>query len=216
MKKVEKEKAMKLRISGYSLAEISKKIGISKSTASLWTKDVMIDASGLSRMEQKAKTSRLKGHTILHEKKLKRLEIASKEANDLIKLMTIDNDVELTALAMMYWCEGIKRDNGVAFTNSNPELVVAFVNLLKKIFNIDMNRIRMCLHVHDYHNVGELSKFWLSKIKIPKENLSIYRKKSNHKYINEGYKGCVRISYFDSHIARVIISFAKKFIRLYI
>lgn len=216
MKNSEKIKSIKLRKEGNSLGEISKKLNISKSTASLWTKNIRLDFNGKKRIEEKAQSSRAKGHETLHKRKLKRLEIAEKVSDEMIESIKLSKDIEIVALSVMYWCEGIKSDNGIGFTNSNPELVKAFLNILHKIFEINLSRVQVCLHIHDYHNEKELIEFWSSFINIPINQFSIYRKESNHKYENSGYKGCVRLSYFDSHIARVILSFAKKFIKLYI
>ncbi|MEK7463948.1 MAG: hypothetical protein AAB610_02385 [Patescibacteria group bacterium] len=216
MKKVEKEKAIKLRGLGYSLGEISKKLGISKSTVSLWTKHVLLDVKAKNRIETLAKASRSRGHDILHKKKLDRLILAEKEANKLLEKIIIDKNTAIIALTMMYRCEGLKKDNGIAFTNSDPELIKAFIRMLGEVFKIDKKRFQVCLHLHDYHDKSESLDLWSDAINLPRGQFSVYMKKSEHKYSHEGYKGCARISYFDSHLSRVILSFAKNFIRLYI
>jgi transposase-like protein len=217
MKKIEKEKAIILRESGKSLSEISEELGVSKSTVSLWTKNVVLDGRATMIIEDKARMSRAKGHATLHKKKLNRLNVAEKEATKLLEKIKFDENTAIIALSIMYWCEGIKDDNGVAFTNSDPELVRAFISMLEKIFEIDRKKFTVCLHIHDYHNESDSLNFWSQAIGIPLNQFTkTYKKKSNHKYSHKGYKGCVRISYFNSHISRTILSFAKNFIKLYI
>lgn len=216
MKKAERDKALELRKIGYSLGEISKGLNISKSTASLWTKDVILDVKAKERIEMKAKASRSKGHDTLRKKKMDRLILAEKEAKRLLGNIKIDKNTAVVALSMMYRCEGLKKDNGIAFTNSDPDLVKAFIRMLKEVFEIDEKRFQVCLHLHDYHDKVELLDFWSNTINLPVGQFSIFMKKSDHKYSHKGYKGCARISYFDSRLSRIIISFAKNFIKLYI
>lgn len=217
MKILEQKHAIELRKSGHSLGEISKMLKISKSTASIWTKHVVIDKAGLLRIEGLAIASRVKGHEILHQRKLKRLRIAESEAKTLLGKIAHDKNTALIGLSMMYWCEGKKNDNGIGFTNSDPELVRAFIVMMKKVFKIDKNKWRVCMHLHDYHDETELLDFWSDATGIPPTQFNkSFRKESNHAYIRDGYKGCVRVSYGDARISRTLISFAKNFIKLYI
>lgn len=54
-----KSYAIKLRKQGYSLSEISKEIGISKSTASAWAKDVWLDENAKYLLIKKGKRGQL-------------------------------------------------------------------------------------------------------------------------------------------------------------
>jgi hypothetical protein len=212
-----KTEARILRRRGHSLGELSRQFVISKSTASLWTKDVIPSPLGIDEIERKKRLSRAKGHAILHEMKIGRLAKAESEAAYLLSEVKKSRQEELIALAMMYWCEGIKNDVSIGFTNSDPRLARAFIVLLERTFKIDVRKIRVMLHIHDYHNEIETLDFWSSALHIPLDQFTkTYQKKSEHKYKAIGYKGCVRISYHDAHIARVLLSFAKKFISLYI
>ncbi len=217
MKILEKEKARSMRKEGFTLSEISKELLISKSTASLWTKDVIIDDDGKERIKAISDLARLKSNMISHEKKLKRLEVTEKEAGTLLNEILLNKDCSLIALSMMYWCEGAKNDNKVCFTNSDPNILKAFINMLLEVFNIDKNKIKVVLQLHDYHDHEELLDFWSTSLSLPQTQFGkIYQKQSNHIYSAKGYKGCVRIEYYNSHIARVLLSFAKNFIKLYI
>ena len=208
-----KNKARSLRKSGHSLQEISAKFSISKSTASTWTKDVILSPIGENRVYRNALKHREKGHQILHALKIRRFEMAEKEAGDRLTLLKPDMMHALIALSMIYFCEGAKEYGRVVFTNSNPELAKAFVIMLEKVFSIDRNKIRVCIHLHDYHNQDKILEFWSGILQIPLAQFTKpYMKKSNHLYKNDGYKGCARISYYNAHLARVILSFAKKFI----
>lgn len=216
MKTPEKLKAIKLREQGYSFVQISEELHISKSTASLWTRQVVLDSVGLERLEKRIKEGREKSSHYLHLKKLDRLRNAEGEADKLLEKIIISPQSTLIALGMMYWCEGAKNNNRVVFVNSDPQLVKAFIVMLSEVFIISKEKIRVCIHLHDYHEEKETLQFWSSTLGIPLSQFTkSFKKESSHVNIRDGYKGCARITYHDSHIARVLLAFAKKFIKLY-
>ena len=153
----------------------------------------------------------------MHTQKLQRIESADKEADALLKHIEFNKRTELIALVMMYWCEGIKSDQAVGFTNSDPKLARAFVLMLEDLFEIDRKRWRVCVHLHDYHDEKKILAFWSDNLNVPLTQFIMpFKKESNHIRQKKDYKGCVHIKYHDAHIARVLLAFAKKFINLYI
>ena len=209
--------ARTLRRRGCSLAEISVRYGISKSTASLWTRDVELSDFGRYRVARNRDFHRAQGHVVLHQKKLVRLSQADTAADELFRSTSPDLLNAMTALSMMYWCEGAKTDTRVAFTNSDPNLLQAFLKLLDEVFKIDRKKIRMTLQLHDYHDESEIILFWSECLRIPLDQFTKpFLKKSDHRYTKEGYKGCARLVYYDAHVARVLLAFAKKLIKSYI
>jgi hypothetical protein len=216
MKIFEKRKAIKLRERGYSFAQISAELHISKSTASLWTRSVIMGPKGKSALEKRVKESRERSARLLHSQKIDRLQKADDEADKLLEKIVCSSQITVAALAMMFWCEGAKNNNRVVFVNSDSELVKAFIVMLSEVFIISREKIRVCIHLHDYHDKDETLQFWSSVLNIPISQFTkSFKKESNHINIREGYKGCARITYHNAHIARVLLSFAKKFIKLY-
>ena len=217
MKTAFRTEARVLRRRGHSLGELSRRFDISKSTASLWTSDVIPSQLGIDIIKKKREASRAKGHAILHEAKVARLAKAEAEADALFAGMTRNRLLDLAILSMIYQCEGTKDDKGLRFTNSDPNLVKLFLGTFRSSFCIDESRLRVRVHIHDYHNESEILVFWSYVTDIPLAQFyRSFRKPSNHTYKKEGYKGCVHIMYYDSHVARVVKSFAKKLINLYI
>jgi transcriptional regulator with XRE-family HTH domain len=217
MKTMLKTDARVLRRRGYSFHQLSIRLGVSKSTASLWTRDVEMSPFGIERLALHRKRSMDIGHSILHQKKLDRLTHADKEAETRLKEIDMENKDVLVALAMMYWCEGAKNNTYIKFTNSNPKLANAFIIMLNKVFRINKTKIRVTVHLHNYHNTTQILEFWSATLRIPLSQFTKpFRKESEHTFKKEDYKGCVCIAYGSSHIARVLLSFAKKYINLYI
>lgn len=82
MKLKEKERAVTLRARGYSLKEISKILIISKSTASLWLRNITLSKKAKKRLLSQI----LKGQYISAENK----KLATKELKNKIKLDAIN------------------------------------------------------------------------------------------------------------------------------
>lgn len=62
-------KAVFLRRNGYSIREISEKLDISKSTASVWVREVKILNSGINRLDRLSVEARKKGFKTNKNKK---------------------------------------------------------------------------------------------------------------------------------------------------
>ena len=217
MKTAQRTEARVLRRRGYSLGALSHRLDISKSTASLWTKGVALSPVGLSRVERTREENMLKAGEVLHAKKIERIAISHKAATDEFGMLERTRHLDLSILAMIYQCEGSKSDRCVRFTNSDPDLVRMFLTTFRSAFTIDEERLRIRIHVHDYHDDGEMKTFWSSVTGIPLSGFyESFQKASEHRYKKEGYKGCVHISYCDAHISQVIHEFAKKLFKLYI
>ena len=67
-----KEEAIKMRKSGMSLGDIVKNLGISKSTVSLWCKDMFLSESAIKRIKTQGKVKSVQG--LLRYSELKRKE----------------------------------------------------------------------------------------------------------------------------------------------
>lgn len=84
-------------------------------------------------------------------------------------------------------------------------MVVTFLKLIREGFLIDESKLRVLVHIHEYHNNDEIKFFWSSVTKIPLNQFhKSYLKPHTGKRIKEGYMGCVNINYFDSQVARQI------------
>ena len=217
MKTAFKTEARVLRRRGHSLGELSRRLGISKSTASLWTSDVIPSPFGIDQIQRKREESRAKGHAVLHEMKIGRLAKAEAEADELINGLNRDKILDLAILSMIYQCEGLKSNQDVRFANSDPNLIKLFLSAFRSSFKLNEKKFRLCIHIHDYQNDAETKKFWSEVTDIPlTQFMKSFAKPSKHLFKKEGYRGCAHVYYHDAHLARVILAFAKKLINLYI
>lgn len=75
---------------------------------------------------------------------------------------------------MLYWGEGTKSRNHVQLSNSDPPLVLFFLNFLRGYFSIPSGRIRLqCnLHADDDDQVREIENYWIATLGLTRESLT--------------------------------------------
>ena len=47
--------------------------------------------------------------------------------------------------------------------NSDPMMIAVFMNQLRSSFDLDENKLRALVHIHDYNNDNEIKEFWSEK-----------------------------------------------------
>jgi len=198
-----KEKAIKLRKQGYSIKEIAKIINIAQGTSSSWVSSIELDLRAQERLKKRKILGQYKSINIAKKKKLRTQEQNNIKALSLLNNISKNKELYKLICSILFWTEGGKStDSYVYFTNSDPTMVVLFVTLIRKSFPVQEGKFRALIHVHEYHNEREIKNFWSKITKIPISQFSkTYLKPHTQKRIRKGYKGSIRIRYYDHKIA---------------
>jgi len=217
MKKQLKLKAIELRKKGYSIKELKEKLGVSKGSISLWVRNIPLSENAQKRLKKRYTQGQLAAQKSILNKTKEKNKIAEDFAKDVFKQANISQQVKIFLCAMIWWCEGNKSiKDSVVFTNSDPELVKSFLYLFRNSFDIDESKIRILMHLHDYHNEKILKNFWSEATNVPISQFNrTHWKKSDHRLKKEGYLGCIKIQYNDVRIARKLHAVAKLFMKRY-
>ncbi|MGB2762430.1 MAG: hypothetical protein WBC21_02715 [Minisyncoccales bacterium] len=170
-----KLKARELRKKGLSVKEIQRRLKVSRSSVSLWVRDIRLTKKQLEKLYLNRKTGNLKGSIIAAMNKIrKRKEITEKlmkegkkEIGNLSK-----RDRFITGIAM-YFAEGSKTDGHVGFSNSDPRAIKFMADWFREFCKIPEEKFRCSLYIHDNLDEGKAKKFWSELIKLP---LSQFRK----------------------------------------
>lgn len=176
----------------------------------MWASREPLDEAAKLRLKDLGDKGRQKAKETTRRKQ----ELILKEIEDgcgaLIDKHYDQNEYKLF-LALLYWGEGAKTGGRLIFINSDPGMVKLYLWLLRKSFIIKEERLKCLLHLHEYHNQGEMVDFWSKVTGIPKNSFSIYNKP--HTGINKksGYKGCLSIRYGDSRIIKEIFIIIERF-----
>lgn len=214
MKLNEHRQAIILRRRGYSMKEIAHDLKISKSTASLWTKDVVLNQIAQTRLRTRVSAGQLASAKAKRKIIADREAYLFREATMLVDRSIVSKDYAKLLCAMLYWCEGNKSVRcGVYFTNSDPKLVSKFLHLFRSSFDLDESKFRPCIHLHEYHSSPKQLAFWSKITNIPKKQfIRPYCKPNTGKRIREGYQGCIGIRYHSNDLARQLNAVAKAFL----
>ncbi len=208
-----KEKARRLRKKGFSLKEISEELGIAKSTASKWLAYIKLESKARKRLKERQILGQYKAQQIKKAKRKKLLSQYQKKAYGQLSLIRLDQKLFKLLSALLFWCEGGKNAKShVEFINSDPVMIKVFVNLLRSAFNLDERKFRVLMHLHEYHNEEKQKEFWSKITKIPKNQFTkTYWKPHTKKRKRENYPGCIRVSYYNAHIARQLHAWYNSF-----
>lgn len=201
-----KEKAVNLRIKGFSIKEIARKLSIAQSTSSLWLRDINLGDKAKKRLRKRKLLGYYRAALKWREKQDRENELYRGEALELTKKIRKDSYYAKIYCALLYWCEGGKGyRTGVKFVNSDPVLMKTFITLLRRSFLVREEKFRLLMHLHEYHNENKQKLYWSKVTGIPKRQFSkTYLKNHTKKRLKDNYPGCVCLSYSDVKIARAL------------
>ncbi len=198
--------ARELRGQGLDYEEIAARLGVSKSSVSLWVRDLPTPArlsyeecrkrsvDGTRRYWEAERPVRAAARAAVRE-------AAAAEIGPLTKREII------IAGAIAYWCEGTKskpsrRNDRVAFINSDPALIRLFLRFLA-IVGIERDRLVFRVYIHENADTGAAQRFWLRTTGATRDQfrpttLKRHNPKTVRKNAGAGYYGCLRIDVLRS------------------
>ncbi len=217
MKNDLKKKAQELRKKGYSIKELKEILKVSKSSISVWVKDVRLSSTAQARLVNNYTKGQLASQKTIKEKTHQKNIEAEIFALDKLKKLKLSFDFSLLLCTMIYECEGSKSiKDSVTFTNSDPNLIKTFLFTFRESFKLEEKKFRVLMYLHGYHNEAKQKKFWSHITKIPTSQFQkTFNKKNSNIHNKEGYQGCIQVRYRDVFIGRQIHAVAKNFMERY-
>lgn len=167
-----KTKAKLLRRKGYSFGQLTKEFGVAKSTLSTWFKGFPNpDHLYFINRKQWLNLIRKKSNEVLRNKRNFEVEqIANRVKEEVASWGFLNNKaIQKSFLSLLYWAEGEKlpaRGAQVRFANTDPRLALLFLTLLRNCYALDESKIRIALHLHWYHNVKQMRRFWSKLLSV--------------------------------------------------
>ena len=213
-----KLKARELRKKGLSVKEIQKRLGVSRSSVSLWVRDIQLRRKQLEKLYLNKKTGALKGSIIGAKKKQReREELTRKLITEGRKEVgNISRHDRFIAGIALYCGEGSKTDGDVSFTNSDSKAIKFMANWLREFCGVTKERLRGSLYIHDNLNEIEAEKYWSKITKIPLQQFTkAYIAKNNpHRLrkVKHPY-GVFRIRISDVNLHRKIMGWISGILR---
>lgn len=120
---------------------------------------------------------------------------------------------------MLYWAEGVKTsDNTVDLTNSDPHMIKLFLRMLREVYGIKEEKLRVLLYCYANQDIKKLIGYWVKATKIPQKQFIkpyirqdfLEKKKGKMRY------GLVHIRYHDKKLVAKIKKDTLKFLKEFI
>jgi hypothetical protein len=188
-------RARHLRRAGHTYDEIVTQLGVSKSSVSLWVRD-------LPRPPRKSHPRHMaEARWAPHRARMRAQRAETKlAAARAIGTMT-DRELFLVGIGL-YWAEGSKSKpyrptERVVFVNSDPDMIQVYLAWLD-LLGVDRARHSFMIMIHESADVEAAERFWADVTGAPAESftktvLKKHNPKTVRKNVGEGYHGCLAV-----------------------
>jgi len=191
-------RARELRLQGMTYDQIQAELGCSKSSISLWVRD--LPKPERKRTREEASAIARKGWEatlrIRDEERRRAKEAAAREVGALS-----DRDLFLVGVAL-YWAEGTKdksyaRRERVTFVNSDPGMIQTFIAWLD-LLGVDRERHVYHVMIHESADVAAAERYWAgitsaAPDRFGKTALKRHNPRTGRKNVADDYRGCLAI-----------------------
>ncbi|HRH31247.1 MAG TPA: hypothetical protein PK950_01120 [Candidatus Paceibacterota bacterium] len=165
MKHELRKKAISLRQQGHSYSQINEVIPVSKSTLSLWLKNIKYVPNKSSLEKIKKSREKITAHrknaqsvSIENAKKLAKADIGNLSERDIFMLGI-----------GIYIGEGTKSNGIIRIINADPKILKFAMNWLKTIAGLANSNFRLRLHLYPDNNVRASEDYWSAHTGLPKK-----------------------------------------------
>ncbi|MFJ8825699.1 hypothetical protein ACIREE_28525 [Streptomyces sp. NPDC102467] len=193
-----RERARELRLSGRTYNEIQAELGCSKSSVSLWVRDLPVPEPRCTPEEQRARMNA--GLTKLRTAQDEERRATKQTAARAIGGIT-DRELFLVGVGL-YWAEGTKdkphkRREIVEFVNSDPGMITVFLAWLD-LLGVDRGRLHCRVMIHESADVSGAERYWADILGIDEHDLAkTVLKRHNPATVRKNtgaeYRGCLGI-----------------------
>jgi predicted transcriptional regulator len=198
-------KARRLREQGLGYNQIAAELGVSKSSVSLWVRDLprperLSYEERCRRVAEGVRRYWAAERLVREAKREAQREAARAAAAAEIGRLTHRELLAVGAIA--YWCEGAKnkpyhRHDRVTFMNSDPGLVTLFLRFLDAA-GVDRNMIVYRVCIHETADVTGAEHFWLEVTgaepeQFRKPTIKRHQPRTIRKNVGVDYRGCLRV-----------------------
>ncbi|MGD9797438.1 MAG: hypothetical protein AB7H43_06835 [Acidimicrobiia bacterium] len=195
-------RARQLRAEGWTMPEIAAELAVSRSSVSLWTRDVPYTP-------RRPRARPATGPNRLARARLAEIDAMRAWGRDMVGDLS-ERDL-LVAGAALYAGEGAKTDRRVAFANSDERMVALFLLWMRTFFELDESRLRVRIYLHEGLDLAAATAWWASVTGVPTTQFGApYRAVPDPSIRHAKHPmGCVTISYSCARTHRAIMGLVR-------
>ena len=182
---LERREAIKLRKQGKSYGEILREMKVSKSSLSLWLKNVPLSTEQINRIKNIHLQAVEKYRQTMKLKRKNRYKSYYDEQRK--NLLPFSEKELLIAGLLLYWGEGNKAStNSISINNTNPKVVKFALYWMIIALGIPKNKIKVQVHLYKDMDIKKEVGFWSRELNIPIEQFNKpYIKDSNRSDLDQ-------------------------------
>lgn len=198
----ERQKAHRLRKKGNSIKAIAAKLGVSKSTVSLWCRDIVLTTKQIEQLKANAISAGHRGRMIgTQRNQQKRLdEIQNYELSGKKEIGKMTKRDLIILASALFWAEGAKTGSRFMFINSDPNMILCIYRYLMTVEKISPDRLFLTVQINRIHEprIQKVIKFWSELLDLPRQQIGkpyyidVVPRKQYQNY--ESYYGIARLA----------------------
>lgn len=193
--------ARELRAQGLDYDEIAARLHVSKSSVSLWVRD-MPTPERLTYEERRKRAADGVDRYWVKERKAREAQRAAEITAAAAEMGILTAREILIAGAIAYWCEGAKnkphrKDDRVMFINSDPGLIMFFLRFLDTA-GVSRDDLILRVYIHENADAEAAQRFWLELTgtlpgQFRRATIKRHKPQTLRRNVGEDYRGCLRI-----------------------
>lgn len=193
-----RDRARELRAQGMTYDRIQLELGCSKSSISLWVRD--LPKPDRTRTPEEASAIARRGWEATLQRRDDERQLTKQDAAAVIGTMT-DRELFLFGVGL-YWAEGTKdkphaRRERVTFVNSDPNMITVFLSWLRLV-GAEAKHLKFRVMIHESADVRGAEQYWADLVRTDpaffgKTTLKRHNPKTVRKNVGEAYRGCLVI-----------------------
>lgn len=155
---------------GLSIKEIAAKLGVARSSVSVWVRDIDLTPQQYARLDHRNKhhPAQRRGSRANKAKHRQQREQYQQEG----RIKAREGDLLHSWGCMLYWAEGNKARNMIAFSNSDVDMMRLFIRFLRESLSIANEDIRFRVNCYADTEVRQTQviQYWCAALDLTHEN----------------------------------------------
>jgi transcriptional regulator with XRE-family HTH domain len=190
--------ARRLRQEGLSVREIERRVGVARSSVSLWVRGVTLTDGQRDYLAHAPRPGTTTRHRRLRE-------ICQAEGREAARRGEVLHAIG----CMLFWAEGSKMINTAQITNSDAELLRLFAEFLRRYFDVPDEKFRVKCNLFADHldRQRAIEQHWLDALELPgscltKSTVNVYSRASGRTRKGKLPFGTCRVTVCNVRIAQ--------------
>ena len=168
MKKEKKTEAISLRKRGQSITGIARRLGVSRSSVSLWVRDIKLSKEKRDALKKNSARNQRKAAEAVGQKYA---SIRSAYRTEGYELASKNEDFRI--LSTIYWGEGRKSVNSFILTNSDVSMLGLAAKIIAK-YSSKPIKLAVSVYLNNDLTAEDVSNYWAENINIDKSSIVLY------------------------------------------